>query len=130
MKKRGHHRQKAFTLIEVMIAMAILFIAVFAILGLISTTLRNARRLQESRVGGGLPMAQIYLNPMLEAGETNGDFGELYPGYLWRASFDPVQSNGLVHVEVDISRPDGTTDRDLDTLMWIPNFKQPMATLP
>jgi hypothetical protein len=38
----------AFTLLEVMIAGALFFMAVFAILGLVATTLRNARALQQT----------------------------------------------------------------------------------
>ena len=39
----------AFSLIEVMVAMAIFFMAVFAILGLMSTLLQNARIFQGKR---------------------------------------------------------------------------------
>ena len=42
--------QRAFSLLEVMIAIAIFFVAAFAILGLISTSLQNVRRLQRPTV--------------------------------------------------------------------------------
>jgi len=38
---------RAFTLLEVMIATGILFVAIFAILGLVFANLRNARLLQQ-----------------------------------------------------------------------------------
>ena len=38
--------RRAFTLLEVMIAVAIFFVSAFAILGLISSSLANVRRLQ------------------------------------------------------------------------------------
>ena len=51
---------RAFTLIEVMIACGIFFMATFAILALVSTTLRNARALQHGDVDAGMAAAQIY----------------------------------------------------------------------
>ena len=44
-RRRGRE-QRAFSLLEVMIAIGIFFMAVFAILGLVSSSLENARRLQ------------------------------------------------------------------------------------
>ena len=114
---------------EVMIAMGILFIAVFAILELVSTNLRNARRLQQSRVDAGLPVADIFQNSQLEEGETNGDFGQLYPDYQWRAEIDRVGTNGLFHITCYIIRPDRSTERNLDLLMWKPNSKESTAKL-
>jgi len=108
---------------EVMIAMGILFIAVFAILELVSTNLRNARRLQQSQVDAGLPMADIFQNAQLEEGETNGDFGDIFPHYSWRAEITAVSSNGLFRVKCYITRPDGTTEENLDTMMWKPYSK-------
>src|SRR5438045_6918579 len=46
--------QVAFTLLEVMIACGIFFIAVFAILALVSNTLRNAQRLRRIEVDAGM----------------------------------------------------------------------------
>ena len=46
MKTTACSPQRAFTLLEVMIACGIFFIAVFAILALVSNTLRNARILR------------------------------------------------------------------------------------
>ena len=44
------HRRRAFSLLEVMIAIAIFFLSVFAILSLVSQSLSNARRLQRPQV--------------------------------------------------------------------------------
>src|SRR5215467_4098981 len=56
----GLNRWHAFSLIEVMIACGIFFMATFAILALVSTTLRNARALQRGDVDAGMAAAQIY----------------------------------------------------------------------
>lgn len=115
---------RAFTLVEVMIAMAIFCIGVFAILELVSSNLRDARRLQQARVDAGLPIADIFQNSQLEEGETNGDFGQLYPDYTWRAEIDRVGTNGLFHVTCYIKHPDGSEERNLDLIMWKPASKE------
>jgi hypothetical protein len=46
-----------FTLLEVMIACGIFFMATFAILGLVSNTLRNARGIQRVEVDAGMAAA-------------------------------------------------------------------------
>ena len=48
---------RAFSLIEVMIAMFLFFMAVFTILALVSNTLRNARALQQPPIDAGMAAA-------------------------------------------------------------------------
>jgi len=51
--------RRAFTLIEVMIAIAILFIGTFAILGLISSSLNTARRLQRPLIDASAVISEL-----------------------------------------------------------------------
>ena len=122
--RTGGFARRAFTLMEVMIAMGILFISLFSILELVSRNLRNARLLEQPRVDCGLPIADVFQASQLEEGETNGDFGTLYPDYSWRADITAVGTNGLFHVAFYIIRPDRTTERNLDALMWKPESKE------
>ena len=115
---------------EVMIAMAIFFMAVFAILELVATNLRNARLLETPRVDCGPTMADLSLATQLEEGTTNGDFGKLYPGYSWEqdivAADDVIpngDTNGLFHVWYILKHPDGTVETNLEALMWKPLSK-------
>src|SRR5688572_10766250 len=78
---------RAFTLIEVMVALLIFFMAVFTILGLLSNTLRNARALQRKNVDAGMVAAESYFkvantNRVAEGAEM-GDFGDSYPDHEW-----------------------------------------------
>src|SRR5437870_12417598 len=68
----------AFTLMEVLIASGIFFICMFAILGLVSQTLRNARILRTTRVDAGMIAAQLTLTNKLYEGSESGDFGNYY----------------------------------------------------
>jgi hypothetical protein len=57
--------RRAFSLLEVMIAIAILFVGTFAILGLISSSLANARRLQRPLVDASALVGQLSLTNQL-----------------------------------------------------------------
>ena len=95
----------AFSLIEVMIALGIFFMAVFTILGLISSLLRNARVIQQMKyVDAGMVAAQMSLTNKLVEEANSGDFGEVYPGYSWTTDTYEVSSNGLFQVDIDVQR--------------------------
>jgi Tfp pilus assembly protein PilV len=98
---------QAFSLIEVMIACGIFFMATFAILALVSTTLRNARALQRGDVDAGMAAAQIYqtlkTNRVTEL-SGSGNFGEAYPDYTFEYASQQYQSNGLLQVDIIVNR--------------------------
>jgi hypothetical protein len=119
-----------FTLMEVMIAMAIFFMAVFAILELVATNLRNARLLETPRVDCGLAIADLVQTNQLEEGTQDIDFSKLYPGYSCTQIVVPADdivpngdTNGLFHAEYLLKHPDGTIETNLDALVWKPDSK-------
>src|SRR5258708_3819044 len=89
----------AFTLLEVMIAMGIFFMAIFAILALVSTNLRNARLLQKPSVDASMLIAELSQTNKLVEGIETGDFGDVYPGYRWTREINQVKTNGLFQVD-------------------------------
>jgi prepilin-type N-terminal cleavage/methylation domain-containing protein len=98
-QKRCH---SAFTLLEVMIALAIFFICTFAILELMSTVLHNARALQRYEPDAGILAGQLAQTNSLTPGTVSGDFGDLYPGYTWSRDVYDVSSNGLWEADFTI----------------------------
>ena len=125
---RGRPRRtgrSAFTLLEVMIACGIFFMATFGILALVSNTLRNARALQRSDVDTGMAAAQVYqmLKTNVQSqGSYSGDFGEEYRDYSWDATWDvdwdSGATNGLLKVDVVVNR--SGLHKPLDTLtLWV-----------
>lgn len=98
---------KAFSLIEVMIACGIFFMATFAILALVSTTLRNARALQRGDVDAGMAASQIYellkTNRQAEV-SGSGNFGEAYPDFSYEFVSQQYQTNGLLQVDIVVNR--------------------------
>lgn len=97
--------EAAFTLIEVMIACGILFIALFAILGLVSNTLRNAQALRHIPVDAGMVAAQVLgKTNRMTIGTDSGDFGNIYPDCSWETDTEEAGTNGLVQVDIVVRR--------------------------
>jgi prepilin-type N-terminal cleavage/methylation domain-containing protein len=111
---------RAFTLIEVMIAMGIFAIGIFSILELVAANLRNARRIQNSKIDAALVLADLYQTNKLVEGEDEGDFGDLYKGYRWRSVIMQSETNGLFDVGFIIIHPNGTEEPSVATQLWRP----------
>jgi hypothetical protein len=122
---RGSRLMVAFTLLEVMIAMGIFFMCIFAILGLVSSNLRLARKLQDSPVDANMLISELSLTNKLQEGSDSGDFGELYPGYKWESQLTEVGTNGLFQVEYMVTAPtirgQNPVQTHLTALLWRPN---------
>lgn len=97
----GKHRRAgaAFSLLEVLIASAIFFMAVFSILALVSNSLRGARLLQAVEVDASMLAAELSATNKLSESTDNGDFGSEYRDFVWRRAITEVGTNGLFQVD-------------------------------
>lgn len=107
----GERRRRgalAFTLIEVVVASAVLAIALMGILAICANGLRVTRALQRTHVDAGTVAAWVYtmtsLTNHMEEGRDGGDFTEmvenLYPDAHWEKNVTEVRSNGLYQVDI------------------------------
>ncbi|HEY6563397.1 MAG TPA: hypothetical protein VIY86_02780, partial [Pirellulaceae bacterium] len=94
----------AFTLLEVIVASAVFFMAAFAILQLVTQGLKSAKSLQMREPDPGIILSALSLSNKLEEGTISGDYEDIapkmYPGYRWEAFISEVGSNGLFEVNV------------------------------
>ena len=93
-----------FTLLEVMIAAAVFFLAVFAILALVANTLRNARALRHIEVDAGMVAAQLYKTNRFTEGIESGDFGDAYRDYSYTTEAIEFKTNGLWQFNITVLR--------------------------
>lgn len=114
---------RAFSLLEVMIAMAIFFMAIFAILELTSQNLRLARSLQQTQVSPASVAAEYFLTNLVEEGSESGDFGNTFPGYTWTRHVSMVSTDGLFQVEITIAQQVDLNTREstLSYLLYRPD---------
>ena len=121
-------RRRAFSLLEVMIAIAIFFMASFAILGLISSSLASVRRLQRPMVDASPVLAWFAATNSLIEGTYSGSLGDdemlgkEYRDYNWTAEIVEVGSNRLFGVRCIIRPAYGKQDviSDLATVLYKP----------
>lgn len=109
-------QRAALSLIEVMVAMLIFFMVVFAILGMVSNTLRNVRALQQTHVDAGALAAFLTLSNRLDEGSYSGDFGDLFRDYEYEYEVIPI-TNGLMRVDMTVRG--GTGKRPEESTMSI-----------
>jgi hypothetical protein len=120
----------AFTILEVIIACALFFMVMFAILGMVSQGLVGAKSLQQRQPDAGLLAAELTLTNQLFEGTESGDFEQLYPGvypgYTWTRDIIEEGSNGLFRVTFSIHGGGGKNKKGAETvtssiLLWRPN---------
>ena len=116
---------RAFSLIEVMIAVAIFFMASFVILALVSSGLRTARMLRTTRPNAGMLAAEMTLTNQLEEGSESGDFGKMYREYTWEKDTAEAGTNGLWQVDFKIYRRGqrSVPDSTMSILIFSPGSK-------
>ena len=114
---------RAFTLLEVMIAVAIFFMALFTILEVVSQGLNSARRLQRKGPNAGIIASELSLTNRLEEGMESGEF-ELYPEYTWERNVMFHASNGLFKVEFAVFRG-SAVDSTMTIFLYRPQSSPP-----
>jgi prepilin-type N-terminal cleavage/methylation domain-containing protein len=110
--RRG--RDSGFTLLEVMVAMAVLATAFTALLGLHVRNLEVVARDQaylEAVLLARTLMTEVELQGAVEVGETSGDFEALfpgqYPGFRWERSVSDLGLFDTREVRVRVVPPLG-----------------------
>jgi hypothetical protein len=104
--KLNVERRAAFSLLEVMIAVSIFFMATFSILALVSRCLSQARSLQPMQVDANMVAAELSLTNRLEEGPIPAEvierFQHLYPNYTCGGTITEVGTNGLFEVFIEV----------------------------
>ena len=105
--QRRHSMLLAFTLLEVMIAVAIFFMATFSILALVSRCLAQARSLQPMQVDANMVAAELSLTNKLEEGpipdEIIKHFQHMYPDYTCGGTITEELTNGFFRVDIEVA---------------------------
>jgi general secretion pathway protein I len=124
MSKQGSRGRLGFTLLEVMVAVALLSIALVAIL---KANVENLTALTESReMTTATLLAASKLAEVEAVGadrwtEFQGDFGEEYPDFTWEVENEPADLEGLRRVAVTVRRGETGENRSvrIEELLYI-----------
>ena len=124
---RTKSRRRAFTLLEVMIAVGILFMCLFGVLALLTNSLANARKLQQHRdidtsSIAGLIYVQLVNTNNVNEGPIDVDLEEMFPGSKCEADLTQVGTNGLCQVDFVLER-NQKLELKSSFLVYLPNMK-------
>jgi len=124
---RAPLRRRAFTLLEVMIAVGILFMCLFAVMALLTNSLASARKLQQHRdidTGSiaGLIYVELVNTNSLSEGPVDVDLEEMFPGSKCHADLTQVGTNGLCQVDFDVER-NQKIEAQSHFFIYLPNMK-------
>jgi len=128
--KLPNRSRGAFTLLEVIIAMAIFFVAMFSVLQLMSRGLGMARALQQDIPSPAMiaaELSQMAATNRLDDGATiSGDFEflapDIYPDYKWAAQTYQFATNGLFKADIVVTgaRNGQVIERSMSVFLYSP----------
>jgi general secretion pathway protein I len=110
-------RPGAFTLLELIVAIAILAIALFGVMQVVtqginsSISSRDRARAVEL---AELKLTELRLDPALEPGVTDGDFGDEQPDWSWTSDASETEIEGLLRLRITVSWQHGGQDRSVE----------------
>jgi len=126
------HR-RGFTLMEVMIAIGVFFMCVFAILGLVSSSLENARRLQRPLVDAGAVASWISATNQLVEGTYTINLGDLlgdaYNKYDCTYDIQEVGTNKLFQIGYVVQSTTGNHEIISSMTNWLYSPRSPAGSL-
>lgn len=109
MADRARQARAGFTLIEMLVALAVFSLAAMALLNLSGENTRSAARV-ETRTLGGLVAENLaveaMIDPRLAEGETNGAVALAGRQWRWSRSVRGVEA-GLVRIDIAVATDEG-----------------------
>ncbi len=109
---------RGFTLLEVMVALAIIAIALVTLLGTHLLSLNLAHRHKEQTMATMLArqkMEELLTTSFDSLTSDAGDFGSEHPGYKWEFEVEDADIDNLKRVKILIKLPD--SDFELETFV-------------
>ena len=104
------------TLLEVVVAMAVLAIGIVGVLHAFSSSIKTSKAAELYSVATMLAQqvaSQLERQPSLSSGQLSGAFGEAARGYTWKADVGQANAKGLMPVRVTVFWDVGTRARRL-----------------
>ena len=122
-KKRNHRAAGGFSLLEIVVAMALISIALLAVSRLQSRNMDlqwEARFLTTARYLAQDRIARIEALAQPEPGTASGTFGEDFPGYGYREEITAVEgTDRLYRVTVSVTLSENAGERAFSTTTYL-----------
>lgn len=112
------HRHRGFTLMEVLIALAVLALGMMAVIGTAGSTSRTAAHLRDTTYASWVGMNELAMLRVAQSwpsGDTlDGDADMGGQKWHWKATMSKTADRALLRIDVDVSfadKPDDTVTR-------------------
>ncbi|MBI2300891.1 MAG: type II secretion system minor pseudopilin GspI [Armatimonadetes bacterium] len=112
-----HRRGSGFSLLELVVAIAILAIGMVGALQAVTQGLNVSGEARDRTVGIELAeqkLAERLLQGDLDAGREEGDFGDDYARYRWVLDTDSTDTDGLLRLHITVSWKAGVREHAVD----------------
>jgi len=119
----AHVDQSGFTLLEVVVALAVLAVALTALLSLRNHDVAlqaHARHLVTATALAKDKLEELSRVADADRIQSSGDFGEHYPGYLWKQQSQPTLAPEWVEMTVTVSWPEGARQEQVVLVTYVP----------
>ena len=125
MKQKNTRKKNAgFTLLEIMITIAIVGIALVGIIRALAMSVdvcNKSRNISIATLLAKGKMAETESRGFPDVEEITGDFGEEYPGFKWERSISEIGIEGLRKVTVRVLWQEGESEEIVEMLTLISN---------
>ena len=108
--------ERGLTLLEVVVALAILGAGIVGVLRAFSTSMMASKAAEMHSYAAtltGQVASELERRADLESGRLSGRFAEAGPNYTWEADVEPVSSEGLLRAEITVLWAEGSRRRHL-----------------
>lgn len=120
--RRSQPRARAFTLLEVLVALVILGVALTALLSAQGGAIRLRTQAEELTLATFLleaRMADVELSGFPEVGTREGDFGSGYAGYRWQTTITDTPFPNVREVRLAVTWPGGRREERLELVHYM-----------
>jgi prepilin-type N-terminal cleavage/methylation domain-containing protein len=122
-----------FSLIEVTVAIFIMGVALVALTRAMTTALGSTKDSEVQTTVVSLAAGQmetLRAGGVVTDGTDNGDFGDMFPKYVWQQTITPADLDGLHQVDVEVQDAvSGVTLYKLTTLLFDSDYPGSTASL-
>lgn len=125
-EKSGHPSPAGFTLIEIMIALAVISISFVVLLGLRNRDIALAtytHHMTEATLLARQKITETTVTSFPNVGELEGDFGEDYPGYTWKQEVKPTPYDVVRELVVTVFWEEGKAREEVRFTTYLFNVR-------
>jgi len=118
----GIGRRRGLTLLEMLVAMAILAVGIVGVLRVFSSSIVTSKAAESYSLAATLAdqaAAELERQRSLSPGTLSGEFENVGPGYTWQAEIGSAEAGGLQRVRIAVFWETGSRRRHFEMVTYM-----------